>query len=170
VAAALTISGPVYQECSSTDAAELRIRAERRLMEMANDLPKNPGTRGHGRPRIGGSKSDPPKTGSATLADMGIGKHLADRGRKLSALHKAVGPPASAGNPNHTTPARRRWGEWLTLPRMSCHVTAGARRRSERGRGQTGDGLRGGAAGGVQRSRQADPAVTPTPGAAAEST
>jgi DNA N-6-adenine-methyltransferase (Dam) len=76
------------------DAAEIRIRAERRVGELiaaqkqTSGLSK--GTAGTGNTNIarktGGSKSDPPvKDGRATLADAGIDKHLADRARKLAA-------------------------------------------------------------------------------------
>jgi MT-A70 protein len=71
------------------DATEILKRAEIRLGEVmaeareAERLAK--GTRGHGRPKIGGSQTDPPKTESS-LADQGVDKHLADRARKAAAL------------------------------------------------------------------------------------
>lgn len=73
------------------DAAEIRIRAERRVGELmqaqSETVGLNTGTAGKGRPALGGSEFDPPKTDDrATLAGAGIDKHLADRARKLAAL------------------------------------------------------------------------------------
>ena len=73
-----------------SDATELRARATRRLGELI-DLQRKAGllakgTRGSGRPRLGGSQTDPPKDPAPTLSDVGINKHLADSARKLAAM------------------------------------------------------------------------------------
>lgn len=74
------------------DAAEIRIRAERRLGEMLQEQKAtgclNTGTAGKGRPKKGGSSCDPPKDERPTLAQAGIDKHLADKARKLAAVPK----------------------------------------------------------------------------------
>lgn len=70
------------------DAAEIRLRAERRLGEMISKSPKAKGTRGQlrGRNASGGSKLDPPENSAVTLAEVGVHKALADRARKMAAL------------------------------------------------------------------------------------
>ena len=60
------------------DAFEIRKRAERRLYEVKEEKPKAKGTRGTGRPKIGGLSKKPPK-GEATLADLGVDKNLLAR-------------------------------------------------------------------------------------------
>jgi len=79
------------------DAAAIRIRAERRLGELLRETVKATGTRGKGRPNLGGSKMEPPKkTGGTkseppvsdtpTLASLGIDKKLSSRSQKLAAM------------------------------------------------------------------------------------
>ena len=67
------------------DAAEIRLRAERRLGEILRDTPKNPGSRtiggGEG---AGGAIAEPPAT--PTLSDLGIDKKLSSRAQKLAAV------------------------------------------------------------------------------------
>jgi hypothetical protein len=70
-------------------AAEIRIRAERRLGEMLREQKEtvglNTGTAGLGRPSLGGTKKEPPKS-IPTLADIGINKKLSSRAQKLAAV------------------------------------------------------------------------------------
>ena len=72
------------------DAAEVRLRAERRLGEMLRDQKEavglNSGTAGKGRPRKGGAEAEPPKDERPTLADAGIDKKLSARAQKLAAV------------------------------------------------------------------------------------
>lgn len=64
------------------DAFEIRKRAEHRLGQLIEAQPKNTGAKGVGtKVRV----DERP-----TLADLGIGKHLADRARKLVALSSAA--------------------------------------------------------------------------------
>lgn len=63
----------------------LRLQAERRLGEMLRDMPKATGTAGMGRPSLGGSTSEPPKT-EMTLAEIGIDKKVSMRAQRLAAL------------------------------------------------------------------------------------
>jgi phage N-6-adenine-methyltransferase len=73
-------------------AAEIRIRAERRIGELmaaqrdAGLL--NKGTDGAGNANISGGSDDdlPVKDAAPTLAEAGIDKHLADRARKFAAI------------------------------------------------------------------------------------
>ncbi len=71
-------------------AMEIKRRATRRIgelmaeMKAADKLAK--GTRGGGRPSLGGSSNNPPKNDSPTLAEQGINKNLADSARKLAAM------------------------------------------------------------------------------------
>jgi hypothetical protein len=64
---------------------EIRSRAERRIGELMgeqrSDFGLNRGTAGLGRPRIGGSRADPPNCAQLkpTLTEAGIDKHLANR-------------------------------------------------------------------------------------------
>lgn len=66
------------------DAAEIRIRAERRLGEMIAAQRETVGLSEGGRPAKTGSRADP--VSLPTLAEAGIDKHLADRARKLAAI------------------------------------------------------------------------------------
>ena len=73
------------------DAAEIRIRAERRLGElMAAQKARvgvNSGAAGQGRPKIGGVPNTPPKHDAPpTLAEAGIDKNLAKRSRSYAAV------------------------------------------------------------------------------------
>jgi N6-adenosine-specific RNA methylase IME4 len=74
------------------DAAEIRIRAERRLGEMIagqkETVGLNRGTRGQlrGDVPVGGSAPVPPTDDTPTLADMGIDKKLAAHSQKLAAV------------------------------------------------------------------------------------
>lgn len=69
------------------DAAEIRLRAERRLGEMLREQKEtvglNPGTRGQ---LAGGSRVEPPGATLPTLADAGIDKKLSARAQKLAAV------------------------------------------------------------------------------------
>jgi hypothetical protein len=90
------------------DAAEIRIRAERRLGELMAAqkamVGVNSGTAGQGRPKIGGMPNTPPKHDAPpTLAEAGIDKNLAKRARSYAAV-----PTASwslpRGNPRDSAP------------------------------------------------------------------
>jgi len=68
-----------------TDAAEIRIRAERRLGELLAEAPKNPGTRTKGGGSgAGGTVAEPPAI--PTLDEQRIGKKLSARSQKLAAI------------------------------------------------------------------------------------
>lgn len=69
------------------DAAEIRMRAERKLGQIMAAQKEVVGLHEGGRPKKTGSKSDPVSV--ATLADAGIDKHLADRARKMAAVPEA---------------------------------------------------------------------------------
>lgn len=68
------------------DIAEIRLRAERRIGEMIAKMPKNKGTAGQGRPKLGGDIVSPPKDETPTLADVGISKKQASRWQAESEL------------------------------------------------------------------------------------
>lgn len=64
------------------DAAEIRIRAERRLGEMLKDAPKNTGAMGIGTSAVdSGDSTQPP-----TLDDMGISRDLSSRAQAIAAI------------------------------------------------------------------------------------
>lgn len=69
------------------DAAEIRIRAERRLGEMIAAQRETVGLNEGGRPTKTGSQQNP--VSFPTLAEAGIDKNLADRARKLAAIPEA---------------------------------------------------------------------------------
>lgn len=60
-------------------AKALRVIAERRLGEILAAMPKASGSAGTGRPTLGGTKSEPPKSDAPTLADIGIDKKTSSR-------------------------------------------------------------------------------------------
>ena len=66
-----------------TDGDSIEGRAAHRRVdgEQRSDLGLNRGTAGLGRPRIGGSRADPPNCAQLkpTLTEAGIDKHLANR-------------------------------------------------------------------------------------------
>jgi len=74
------------------EASEIRFRAERRIGELIREQGQMGllavGTAGAGRPKLGGSETDPPKKRDErpSLNDAGIDKHLADRARKYAAV------------------------------------------------------------------------------------
>lgn len=73
-------------ECQN-DAAEIALRAARRLGELTRELPKASGSRGEGRPSLGGRKAGPPKSLSApTLADQGIDKRDASKWQAIASI------------------------------------------------------------------------------------
>jgi hypothetical protein len=67
-------------------ASEIRLRAERRAGELLRDMEKNKGTRGDGRPKIGGSNGRPPKDPTPKLSDLDINKSQSSRWQKLAAI------------------------------------------------------------------------------------
>jgi len=66
-------------------AVEIRRRAVRRIGELMNSQPKAKGTRGLGKPKIGGVSKTPPKD-APTLADQGVDKNLAKQAREAAAM------------------------------------------------------------------------------------
>jgi N6-adenosine-specific RNA methylase IME4 len=69
-------------------ATEIRLRAEIKAGELLSELEKNKGTRGHGRPQLGGSQERPPKDQTPKLSDLGVTKTQSSRWQKLAALPK----------------------------------------------------------------------------------
>ena len=70
-------------------AAEIRIRAERRAGQLLADMTKNPGTRGEGRPRKDGTKtrrSSTTTTYPPTLDEIGISKDQSCKWQRLAML------------------------------------------------------------------------------------
>jgi len=72
---------------ASVEAGEMWVNAEAKIgIELAK-LPKAKGTRGQGRPKLGGSKSVPPRSDEpATLEELGVDKKRATRAQKLAAM------------------------------------------------------------------------------------
>lgn len=68
------------------DAAEIRIRAERRLGEMLAEQ-KSSGNMAKGHKFAGGTQTEPPA--SPTLAEVGIPKKLSARSQEIAAVPKA---------------------------------------------------------------------------------
>ncbi len=82
------------------DAAEIRLRAERRLGELIAaqkaTVGLNTGRAGKGRPRLGGSLSEPPKDSIPTLAEAGIDKKLSSRAQELAAVPQRIVSPGAS--------------------------------------------------------------------------
>lgn len=64
---------------------DIRVRAERRTGELLREAPKAVGTRGAGRPPLGGREERPPKS-IQTLADLGLSKDQSSQFQKLAAV------------------------------------------------------------------------------------
>jgi hypothetical protein len=70
-------------------AAEIRIRAERRAGQLLLEMEKNPGTRGEGRPRKDGTKSRQSSRATAyppKLEDIGVSKDQSSKWQRLALL------------------------------------------------------------------------------------
>jgi hypothetical protein len=67
-------------------ATEIRLRAERRAGELLRDMEKNKGTRGDGRPKIGGRGERPPKDQAPKLSDLDINKSQSSKWQKLAEM------------------------------------------------------------------------------------
>lgn len=67
------------------DAAEIRIRAERRMGELLNAMPKNTGAMGVGSALRAEERTQPPR-----LADMGISHNLSSRAQQIAAIPEPV--------------------------------------------------------------------------------
>jgi len=99
------------------DAGELRFRAVRRLGEMLAAVKAtvglNAGNAGKGRPKIGGSDSEPtneiaPDTAeenAPTLAEIGIDKKLSSRTQKLAAISERAFESRVVAWREHAEPA-----------------------------------------------------------------
>ena len=72
-------------------AYTIKTRALTRLGELLRDMPKAEGTRGKGRPKLGGTQMEPPKHATTpTLADLGVTKKVAAVAQQLAALPEAM--------------------------------------------------------------------------------
>jgi hypothetical protein len=66
---------------------EKPLQAAQKLGDLLARMKKNKGAAGQGRPKIGGSPSQPPKKASSpTLAEMGIKKKTSHLAQKINAL------------------------------------------------------------------------------------
>jgi site-specific DNA-methyltransferase (adenine-specific)/modification methylase len=70
-------------------AAEYKLRAERRLGELLKETPKAKGIQLNGRDAFGGTRVKPPRA-EATLADHGISKRLSCVSQRLAAIPAEV--------------------------------------------------------------------------------
>ena len=61
------------------DISACRLWTRRKLGELIEAMPKNNGTKGQGRPKLGGDTMSPPKDDTPTLADVGISKKESSR-------------------------------------------------------------------------------------------
>ena len=67
-------------------AAEIKLRAERRLGQVLAETPKAKGTRGLGRPCLGGIPTIPPNSDAPTLSELGISKQQSSDSQRLAAV------------------------------------------------------------------------------------
>jgi hypothetical protein len=70
----------------SVQAGLIQAKAGERIGVELAAQPKAQGTRGQGRPSLGGSKSEPPKSDVPTLAEMGVDRKFAAQAQKLAEL------------------------------------------------------------------------------------
>ncbi len=73
-------------EAQRREVESIRLDATRRLGELLRKQEKAKGTRGAGRPPIGGTRAEPPKSDVPTLAEQGISKKLSATAQKLAAI------------------------------------------------------------------------------------
>ena len=71
-------------------AHSIKSRALAKLGEFLQQMPKAEGTRGQGRPSLGGTRSAPPKSSSATYAELGLDKKTAAVAQQLASLDSAT--------------------------------------------------------------------------------
>lgn len=109
-------------------AAEIRLRAERRLGEILRETPKNEGRAGMGRPSLGTTKTEAPKPAPIVprLADVGITYKQSSRAQKLAKI------PEEQFEEHIVT--KKSKGDEITATDLLREVTAGEReeRRDER--------------------------------------
>ncbi len=67
-------------------AYTIKMRALARLGELLKQLPKATGTRSTGRPRLGGSKREPPISDAPTLAELGVTKKVSSVAQQLATM------------------------------------------------------------------------------------
>ena len=79
------------------DAAELRMRAERKLGEILKNTKKNVGAKGS---KVTGSKQEPVRDKTPTLSALGIDKKLSSRAQKLANQVTEKCGGMSRGKPN----------------------------------------------------------------------
>jgi hypothetical protein len=99
------------------ESVTFRKWSERRIGEMMAELRDAgklaEGTKGKGRPKLGGSAAVPPKT-EPSLSAQGVDKHLADRSRKAYGMPLAMfeaevqsNGAITCGAPSGSSPHRR---------------------------------------------------------------
>jgi len=116
------------------DAAEIRIRAERRLGEMIRAQKEGEGLAPAGRPKKIGSDEEPIST-IPTLAQVGISKKLSSRSQASQAARG--GDLAGWRGRWHGWRARRPWRGGSDPHRRREGFDWGRGRRHRRGRGET---------------------------------
>ena len=67
-------------------ATSVKIEAMRKLGEILQAAPKAIGTAGLGRPKLGGTKMEPPKSDAPTLDELGLTKKESAVAQKLASL------------------------------------------------------------------------------------
>jgi hypothetical protein len=77
------------------DAAEVRLRAERRLGELLKSMPKNRGTAGLGRPPKGADREAAPNP-EPTLGEIGITHKQSSVWQRIAKLADGRGPLRAA--------------------------------------------------------------------------
>lgn len=73
-------------ESAINQATSVKVEAMRKLGEILRDTPKASGTAGVGRPKIGGTKKEPPKSDTPTLDELGLSKKESAVAQKLASL------------------------------------------------------------------------------------
>jgi len=101
------------------DAAEIRIRAERRVGELIDAQRQNNGLSPGGRPKKTGSESDP--VSQPTLEAAGIDKHLAHRARKLAEVPEQQFENLVADWRDRTQQNGERVTSELLRPKLELH-------------------------------------------------
>jgi hypothetical protein len=90
IVSAATYAKEIEASQEAQDAASgFRLRAERRLGELLESAPKNKGAKGS---KVTGSKREPVRNASPTLADIGITKKLSSSAQMLARVSKERKP------------------------------------------------------------------------------
>lgn len=120
------VAGHATEACN--EAAELKLRAERRIGELLREMPKNTGSR-----NLGGDTMSPPKEAPPKLSSLGIHKKQSERWQAIATLPVDVFE-------GHILKARQSGGQLTTASALQLAKTMDKQRQQEAARTSSAGG------------------------------